>query len=76
MTADDGAILWLSTYPSDLSTTLLYRAPRAGGGFFELSSAADRVRGWGAILLSPTQVIFTAELQFTSKPTIQVTSRF
>ena len=76
MTADDGAIYWRSTYSSDLAFVMLYRAPRSGGVTVELSTDADGGRGGGSMLLTRTQVIFTAEVAYTSKPTIRMADRF
>jgi hypothetical protein len=60
MAADDTSIYWATTYPSDTSDLLVYRAPRRGGVAIEVISAGSGIRGWSTVmlapLLTPTQV--------------------
>jgi hypothetical protein len=74
--ADDNAIYWRSTVPSDLGDMTLNRTPRTGGVEIEvLPPFLAGVRsGWPYMLLTPSQVIVSGEIG-SSKPTIQVLDR-
>ena len=74
--ADDNAVYWRSTVPSDLGDITLNRTPRTGGVEIEvLPPFLAGVRaGWPSMLLTPSKVILTGEVG-GSRPTIQVLDR-